>query len=187
MRIVGGKHKGRRIEAPSGRDVRPTSDRAREALFNILQHSSKLGDDAPSLDGAVVLDAFAGSGALGFEALSRGARHAIFLDSDFAALRVVKANAETLGESAHTTILKADATRPPRATQAADLVFLDPPYGQGLALPALTALAAAGWVAPGAIVSIEAGPGDAIEAPDGFALADERRYGKARILLLRCQ
>jgi 16S rRNA (guanine966-N2)-methyltransferase len=185
MRIVGGNHRGRKIEAPAGRDVRPTSDRARESLFNILMHSSKLGDDAPSLDGAIALDAFAGSGALGFEALSRGAVHATFLDSDFAALRVIKANAETLGETPHATILKADATRPPRATRAANLVFLDPPYGQDLAVPSLVALARAGWIAAGAVVSVELGPDDAFEAPDGFVIVDERRYGKARIVLLR--
>lgn len=185
MRIVGGSHRGRKIEAPVGRDVRPTSDRARESLFNILMHSSKLGDDAPSLDGAGALDAFAGSGALGFEALSRGAAHAIFLDSDFAALRVIKANAETLGVAPDTTILKADATRPPHATRAADIVFLDPPYGQDLAAPSLVALAKAGWIARGAVISVELGPDDAFEAPDGFVIADERRYGKARIVLLR--
>ena len=106
MRIVGGRHRGRRIEAPAGRDVRPTSDRARESLFNILMHSSKLGDDAPSLEGAIALDAFAGSGALGFEALSRGATHAIFLDSDFAALRMIKANAETLGVAPDTITVR---------------------------------------------------------------------------------
>ena len=185
MRIVGGRHKGRKIEAPAGRDVRPTSDRARESLFNILMHSSKLGDDAPALDGAIALDAFAGSGALGFEALSRGAAHATFLDSDFAALRIIKANAETLGVAPDTTILKADATKPPRATRAADFVFLDPPYGEDLAAPSLAALAKAGWIAPGAVISVELGPEDAFDAPEGFAIVDERQYGKAHIVLLR--
>ena len=185
MRIVGGKHRGRKIEAPAGRDVRPTSDRARESLFNILMHSSKLGDDVPSREGAIALNAFAGSGALGFEALSRGATHAIFLDSDFAALRIIKANAEALGVAPDTTILKADATRPPRATRAADFVFLDPPYGQDLAAPSLIPLAKAGWIAPGAVISVELGPDDAFEAPEGFVSVDERKYGKARIVLLR--
>jgi 16S rRNA (guanine966-N2)-methyltransferase len=185
MRIVGGSHRGRKIEAPAGRDVRPTSDRARESLFNILMHSTKLGDDAPSLDGAIVLDAFAGSGALGFEALSRGAAHATFLDSDFAALRVIKTNAETLGVAPDTTILKADATKPTRATRAADFVFLDPPYGQDLAASSLAALASAGWIAPGAVVSVELGPDDAFETPESFVIVDERKYGKARIVLLR--
>jgi 16S rRNA (guanine966-N2)-methyltransferase len=132
-----------------------------------------------------VLDAFAGCGALGLEALSRGAAHAIFLDNDFKALRSIKANAETLGETANATILKADATKPPAANRAASLVFLDPPYGKGLAAPALVALAAAGWIAPGAIVSVETGPGEDFAAPDGFTRLDERRYGKATITLLR--
>ncbi len=185
MRIVGGKHRGRKIEAPAGREVRPTSDRARESLFNILMHGTKFGTDGPIVDGAVALDAFAGSGALGFEALSRGASHAIFLDADFAALRIIRKNAETLGETERATILKADATRPPRATQAASLVLLDPPYGQALAAPALEALARGGWLAPGAIVSVELGPDDAFEPPEDFTEVDERRYGKAIIRLLR--
>lgn len=185
MRIVGGNLRGRRIEAPAGRDVRPTSDRARESLFNILMHSSKLGDDAPALDGAIALDAFAGSGALGFEALSRGAAHATFLDKDFTALRIIKANAETLGVVPDTTILKADATNPPRATRAADVVFLDAPYGQDLSAASLAALSKSGWIAPGAVVSVELGPDDSFEAPDGFSIVDERQYGKARIVLLR--
>ncbi|MEX0808280.1 MAG: 16S rRNA (guanine(966)-N(2))-methyltransferase RsmD [Dongiaceae bacterium] len=187
MRIVAGRHKGRRIAAPEGQDVRPTSDRARESLFNILAHNPRLGageDGAPIRD-AIVLDGFAGSGALGLEALSRGAAHAIFLDSDFQALRSIKANAETLGEMANATILKADATKPPPAIRAASLVFLDPPYGKGLAAPALAALAAAGWIAPGAIVSVETGPGENFVAPEGFEMIDERRYGKATITLLR--
>jgi 16S rRNA (guanine966-N2)-methyltransferase len=187
MRIVAGRLKGRRIEAPEGSDIRPTSDRARESLFNILAHSPRLGadgDGAPIRD-AIVLDAFAGCGALGLEALSRGAAHAIFLDNDFKALHSIKANAETLGETANVTILKADATKPPVAARAASLVFLDPPYGKGLAAPALVALTAAGWIAPGAIVSVETGPGEDFAAPDGFIPIDARRYGKATIALLR--
>ncbi|MEX2200744.1 MAG: 16S rRNA (guanine(966)-N(2))-methyltransferase RsmD [Dongiaceae bacterium] len=196
MRIVAGRLKGRRIAAPEGTEIRPTSDRARESLFNILAHNPQLGageHGAPIRD-AIVLDAFAGSGALGFEALSRGAAHAIFLDNEFQALRSIKANAETLGELANVTILKADATRPPmvsrEAGRTASLVFLDPPYGKGLAAPALVALAAAGWIAPDAIVSVEVGPGETgprenFAAPEGFVLIDARRYGKATITLLR--
>jgi 16S rRNA (guanine966-N2)-methyltransferase len=195
MRIVAGRLKGRRIAAPEGSDIRPTSDRARESLFNILAHNPRLGadgDGAPIRD-AIVLDAFAGCGALGLEALSRGAAHAIFLDNDFNALRSIKANADMLCELANATILKADATKPPlairaatpTASRAASLVFLDPPYGKGLAAPALTALAAAGWIAPAAIVSVETGPGENFETPDGFVSIDARRYGKATITLLR--
>jgi 16S rRNA (guanine966-N2)-methyltransferase len=191
MRIVAGRHKGRRIAAPEGKDVRPTSDRARESLFNILAHSPLLGagDEGAPIRDAIVLDAFAGCGALGLEALSRGAAHAIFLDNEFQALRSIRENAETLGELANATILRADATKPPMAiraaTRAASLVFLDPPYGKGLAAPALAALAASGWIASGAVVSVETGPGEDFAAPDGFARLDERRYGKATITLLR--
>ena len=167
--------------------MRPTTDRVRESLFNILAHNPRLGagDDGAPIRDAIVLDAFAGCGALGLEALSRGAAHAIFLDSDFEALRSIKANAEMLGELANATILKADATKPPKATRTAGLVFLDPPYGKGLAAPALTALTAAGWIAPGAGVSVETGPGEDFAAPEGFVLIDARRYGKATITLLR--
>ena len=113
MRIVGGKHRGRRIEAPPGQDVRPTSDRAREALFNILIHGHLSADGTSPLPGARVLDAFAGSGALGLEALSRGAGHALFIESDAKACAAIRANAKALGETANATVIPGDATKPP--------------------------------------------------------------------------
>jgi 16S rRNA (guanine966-N2)-methyltransferase len=183
MRIVAGKHRGRVLAAPTGRDTRPTSARAREALFNILAHGD-LGD-APPLDGAIVLDAFAGTGAFAFEALSRGAQFATLLDTDRAALAAAKANAAALKETATVAIEPRDATRPGRAARAHSLVFLDPPYRQDLAVPALTALANQGWIDAGALVIAEIGAKEDLAPPADFTAFDERVYGAAKFVLMR--
>ncbi len=186
MRIVGGKHRGRRIEAPPGQDVRPTSDRAREALFNILIHGHLSADGTSPLPGARVLDAFAGSGALGLEALSRGAGHALFIESDAKACAAIRANAKALGETANATVMPGDATKPPPCPGApCSIVFLDPPYGRDLTAPALAALAARGWIADGAICIVELAIDDGITLPPSFTLLDDRNYGKARLLILK--
>ena len=184
MRIVGGKHRGRRLLAPPGDAVRPTSDRAREALFNILSHGRLAANGLP-FAGAVVLDAFAGTGALGLEALSRGAAEAVFIERDRDALATLRRNIETLDETTRTRIMPGDATRPPRGTAACAVAFLDPPYRSGLAGPALTALAAAGWLAPEALVVIETAAGEEFPPAEGFTLLDERVYGAARLAFLR--
>jgi 16S rRNA (guanine966-N2)-methyltransferase len=182
MRIVGGRHRGRALVAPPGGTVRPTSDRAREALFNILAHGSYA---APFLD-AVVVDAFAGTGALGLEALSRGAAEAWFIESDRAALEALRRNVAALGEESRAHVIAGDPTKPPSGRgRAAAVAFLDPPYRSGLAAPALAALAAAGWLAPAAIATVEIAAREGFAAPPGFALLDERRYGAARLLILR--
>ncbi|WP_142847875.1 16S rRNA (guanine(966)-N(2))-methyltransferase RsmD [Telmatospirillum sp. J64-1] len=178
MRIVGGRHKGRALTAPQGMETRPTSDRARESLFNILAHSGET-----PLQGARVLDAFAGSGALGFEALSRGAAQAIFLDTAPAALSAIRANAATLKESP--TILRVDATNPPPAPAACDLVFLDAPYNKTLSEPALASLAAKGWIAPDAACIVEVAAREDFFAPPGFEEWDRRSYGAAKVIFLR--
>jgi 16S rRNA (guanine966-N2)-methyltransferase len=188
MRIVGGKHRGRKIAAPPGVDVRPTSDRAREALFNILIHGHLAADGTSPLPGARVLDAFAGSGALGLEALSRGAAHALFIDSDAKACTAIRANAKALGETVNVTVIPGDATKPPPPPGApCSIVFLDPPYGRDLAAPALAALAARGWIADGAVCVVELAINDGITLPPGFTLIDDRRYGKARLLVVEYQ
>lgn len=185
MRIVAGKHRGRTLESPLGGAVRPTSDRARESLFNILEHGKLASGGLSPVRGARVLDAFCGTGALGLEALSRGATAAVFLDLDAAALKLARTNAKTLGETERAQFITADAQRPPRADAPCTLVFLDPPYGEGLAGPALLALADGGWFAPGAIVIVETAHQDNVSAPEGFTTADERRYGKAKLTFLR--
>ena len=190
MRIVAGKYRGRAIAAPADAKVRPTSDRVRENVFNILVHG-RLSEGESLLDGAAVLDAFAGSGALGLEALSRGARDAVFLDDDVKALACIRRNASELGELERAVIVKADATVPPAPAKVRghpgprSLVFIDPPYLSGMAANALAALADAGWLAADALVVVELADREPFAPPAGFALADERRYGRTRLLFLR--
>jgi 16S rRNA (guanine966-N2)-methyltransferase len=185
VRIVGGRHRGRRLLAPTGRDVRPTSDRTRESLFNILAHSGWGPDDGSPIDGAVVLDAFCGTGALALEALSRGAARALFLDKARSSLDIARRNADDLRETASCRFVLGDAVKPPPAPDAADLVFLDPPYGQDLAPPSLAGLARSGWIAPACLCVVEVGADDPFTPPDGFAPLDERSYSQARVIFLR--
>jgi 16S rRNA (guanine966-N2)-methyltransferase len=185
MRVIGGSWRGRRLEAPQGTAVRPTSDRAREAVFNILEHGRHMRGDGSPIPGARVLDAFAGSGALGIEALSRGAVHATFLDNNPAALAAIERNLAALGALGAATVRRADCLAPPRATEPCGIVFLDPPYGETLASPALLALTGAGWIAGGALCIVELSRDEAFEAPDGFEPLDDRHYGKARMVILR--
>jgi 16S rRNA (guanine966-N2)-methyltransferase len=185
IKVVGGRHRGRSIETPEGMTTRPTSNRARESLFNILMHASWNEDGTSPLVEARVLDAFAGSGALGIEALSRGAAHATFLDTDATAIRLIGENLRKLGEAGNAKAIRGDATRPPPSREACDLVFLDPPYRSGLAAPALTALAEAGWLKAGAIATVELANTEDIVLPPGFEAIDERRYGAAKIVILR--
>ncbi|MFN6955580.1 MAG: 16S rRNA (guanine(966)-N(2))-methyltransferase RsmD [Acetobacteraceae bacterium] len=179
MRIIAGAHRGRRLVAPAGLGTRPTADRLRQALFDMLWHAPWAG--RARIEGARVLDAFAGSGALGLEALSRGAASAVFLEQDRAALAALRANIAGCREQRRSRVLAADALAPPRAEAGCDLVFLDPPYGKGLLAPALSALARAGWIAPGALVVAETAAEAPEEAPEGFALLAERRHGAGMV------
>jgi 16S rRNA (guanine966-N2)-methyltransferase len=184
VRIVGGRHRGRRLIAPPGDTVRPTSDRAREALFNILSHGRFAALGLP-FAGKPVLDAFAGTGALGLEALSRGASAAIFIETEREALSALRRNIAALGEEDSAQVLAGDATRPPRAVLRCAVILLDPPYGSGLAAPALAALAAAGWLAEDALAVAEVAAREPLSAPAGFSVIDERVYGAARLVFLR--
>jgi len=184
MRIVGGRHRGRRLVAPPGDAVRPTSDRAREALFNILSHGDFAAGGSP-FAGENVVDAFAGTGALGLEALSRGAARAAFIETDRAALSALRRNLAALDEEDAADVIAGDATRPPRAPYACSLAFLDPPYRSELAGPALSALAAAGWLAPYGLAIVEIAVKEPFSPPPGFAMIDERTYGAARLVFLR--
>lgn len=183
MRIVGGDFRGKPLSAPEGRDtVRPTSDRARESIFNILMHNH-----FGTLDGVRVLDVFAGTGALGLEALSRGAAQVVFLERGGPALAALKANIAALKVERRTTLILGDATAPPVAgkNSGAELVFLDPPYDAPVLVPALQGLARQGWLAEGAVLVCEHHFATDLEAPAGFEVLDERRYGKAKITVLR--
>ena len=175
MRVISGRWRGRALIAPPGEATRPTSDRAREAIFSMLV--SRLG----SFEDLDVLDVFAGTGALSIEALSRGAATACFVDTDAAAVRAIRANLNALGATGD--VRQAPVTALGRAPRPHHLVFLDPPYGKGLAEPALAHLWAQGWIAPAALVSIETAANEAL-ATDWEMLVD-RRFGKALVRLLR--
>src|SRR6266481_4577202 len=167
LRIVGGSHRGRRLVAPPGDLVRPTSDRAREALFNILSHGNFSASGLP-FAGRPVLDAFAGTGAFGLEALSRGASAAAFIERERDALAALRRNIVALDEGDRAHIVAGDATRPPRAALACALAFLDPPYHSGLAASGLSALAAGGWLTPDALIVIEVAAREELLLPEGF-------------------
>jgi 16S rRNA (guanine966-N2)-methyltransferase len=184
MRIVGGRHRGRRLAAPPGDSVRPTSDRAREALFNILSHGRFAASGLP-FAGKPVLDGFAGTGALGLEALSRGASAAVFIETEREALAALRRNIAALGEEDSAHLIVGDATRPPRAVMRCAVAFLDPPYGSGLAAPAVAALASAGWLTEDALAVVEVAAREPLPIPDGFSVVDERVYGAARLVFLR--
>lgn len=186
MRVVGGRWRGRKLASGAGH-FRPTAERVRETLFDILAHNpTYAGAAGPAPEGMMVLDGFAGSGAFGLEALSRGAGAAIFLEKDAKALAVLGANVASLGVSAEAQILRRDAVNPGRPPALrADLVFLDPPYGKGLAPRALFGLAQAGWLAPGALAVAEMAVAEDDAPPPGFALLDSRRYGDTKIAFWR--
>jgi 16S rRNA (guanine966-N2)-methyltransferase len=188
LRIVGGRFGGRKLEIPPGGAVRPTSDRAREALFNILAHGDYRTPHGPLPLGARVLDVFAGSGALGLEALSRGAEHVAFLEQDPAHLKLIRKNAFLLNDGDAVSLLPRDGVNPgppPSANPSpADLALLDPPYDSGLGPRALAALDRAGWLAPACTAVIEVAAKEAVEPPEGFEVREARKYGAAKLVFL---
>jgi 16S rRNA (guanine966-N2)-methyltransferase len=183
MRIAGGRLKNRPLHAPAGRATRPTSDRVREAIFNVLAH----GIEGFSLEGARALDLFAGSGALGLEALSRGARFVLFVDEQAAARAAIRRNAESLDVIGQIKIWRRDATRlgPCAPLAPFGLAFIDPPYGRGLGEAALAQLMDGTWLEPDAVVVVEETERAAVAAPDGLAVLDSRAYGDTQVLFLR--
>jgi 16S rRNA (guanine966-N2)-methyltransferase len=181
LRIIAGRHRGRRIETPVGLATRPTSDRAREALFAILEHGE------PPLHGARFLDLFSGSGAAALEAVSRGAASALCVDQASAAVAAIRRNITTLGEEERVAVTRADACRLGAASGRFDIAFLDPPYGSGLAVPTLAVLVEEGWLAPGARIVVETAQRETLECPPGLVAEDERRYGAARFVFLRAR
>ena len=182
MRIVGGRLKGRMLKTPASRAIRPTSERLRESIFDILEHRF------PGLiEGARVVDLFAGTGALAIEALSRGAGFALFVDNGAEARALLRANVEALALGGVTRIWRADATRLGSAPAGGPfgLAFLDPPYGQSLASPALASLVLGGWLEPNALCVVEEDAKADIAAPIGLARLDERVYGDTKIAIFQ--
>jgi len=186
MRIVAGSLKGRAIVAPEGQGTRPTSDRARQAIFNVLEHAGWAED---VLDGARVIDLYAGSGALGYEAISRGGAFCLFVETDDGARGAIRENMDAYGLFGRTRVHRRSATdlgpRPGSAGEAFTLAFLDPPYGKGLGEQTLEKLLEGNWLAPTALVVYERGSDEPeIETP-GYERMDARDYGAARVLFLK--
>lgn len=178
MRIVAGRFKGKALLSPKDDSIRPTSDRAREAMFNIL--ASRIG---VQLDGLKVLDLFAGTGALGLEALSRGAQSCVFVDTGAEARGLVRDHIEAFGIAGIAKLLRRDATAlgPAGTMGPVDLVFLDPPYGKGLGELALASLKAGGWLQPDATIVLEESAAVTLALPEGFVVDDRREYGAAAV------
>ncbi len=183
MRIVGGRFRGRPLRNPTSQATRPTADRLRETLFNVLAHA--YGDPA---SGGRVIDLFAGTGALGLEALSRGAAHALFVEQGAEARALIRDNVETLGVAGLCRIFRRDATKLGDVQAAPfDLAFLDPPYGQGLGEAALVSLRDGRWLSAGAVLILEEAASAEVTIPAGFATAERRDSGDTQLLFLRLQ
>jgi 16S rRNA (guanine966-N2)-methyltransferase len=182
MRVVGGRMRGRALAAPKSHTIRPTADRLRESLFNILTHS--YGDPMAN---ARVLDLFAGTGALGVEALSRGAAFALFVDDDAEARALLRENVAALGLGGTSRIFRRDATKlgPAHPVEPFSLAFLDPPYGRGLAERSLASARAGEWLAAGALVVVEEAAKAQFAAPEGFTELERRRYDDTEFIFLR--
>jgi 16S rRNA (guanine966-N2)-methyltransferase len=182
VRVIGGRFRGRALTGPKSWSVRPTSDRLRETLFNILAHAYE-----DPITGARVLDLFAGTGALGLEALSRGASYALFVDDSSEGRGLVRANIDALGVAGITKVFRRDATRLGGAHPNApfSLVFCDPPYGRDLATKALASALAGGWLAPGALILVEEAAEAELALPAGITLQEERGFGETKVLFCR--
>jgi len=182
MRVVGGALKGRRLATPKSDAIRPTTDRARESLFNILEHAYP-----GSIEGARVLDLFSGTGALGIEAISRGAAYCLFVEQDIAARALIRENVEALGLQGCTRIFRRDATHmgPIGTMQPFRLVFADPPYGKGLGEKAVASLLAGGWLEKGVLVVVEETASNPFQLPEGLTLLDRRIYASSSLSICR--
>lgn len=186
MRIIAGKHKGRPLSRPPAMITRPTMDRVRESIFNMLSHTD-IDGKFEHVEGAKVLDAFSGSGALGLECLSRGATYVYFFDKNTRALATVRENVWSLNESESCKIMKADALSPPPAPQAMNLVLLDPPFGKNYVALSLPPLLKAGWIDDHTLIVAEIATREDLNLPDGFSIIKEKVYGTAQMFFIRTQ
>ena len=188
MRIVGGSFRGKKLLFPEDKRVRPTSDRAREALFNILSHDSEMRQEQGPLPlNSRVLDVFSGTGALGLEALSRGAAHVTFVDNHPDSLKLIEGNVKNMGARQNSDILRRDALNIGRPGAAYDLVLMDPPYKAGLTFPTLISLAEGGWLKPDTVIVIELAAKEKASLPSKFQMLKERTYGAAKLIFLRAE
>lgn len=187
LRITGGTARGRTLLTLEGDAIRPTADRTRKAIFDLLEGGRFSRDGGSPLVDARVVDVCCGTGALGLEALSRGARHAVLLDQSPEARGLARANAERLGLADRVSVIAGDAATPPPASDACALLFADPPYASGLVSILPAAFARAGWLGPEALLALEVPVGTSAETPEGFMLLEDRRYGRARVRLLRAR
>lgn len=185
LKIIAGKHRGRRIETKESAKIRPTGSMARGAIFNILMHGSFGPNGESPLIGKSVVDLFCGTGALGLEALSRGAAHVTFVDQSAESMSLARANAANMGETSSVHFVRSDSTSLPRARAQCSLAFLDPPYNSGLAAKSLLSLGTQGWLEPGAIAVVETSVRETLPALAGFEVFDERKYGNSKITFLR--
>jgi 16S rRNA (guanine966-N2)-methyltransferase len=182
MRIIAGAYKGRKLFTPEGSDIRPTSDRAREAIFNLIMHGRYAGENVIDCH---ILDICCGTGALGLEALSRGARIATFIDQDKRSIELAKKNVTHCSANAQSFFVQSDATKLPPAREAANLVLMDAPYATPLLAPTYAALVRGNWLAPAALLVAEQSRDMAVPTLDGAELLDERIYGKAKVLVYK--
>ena len=182
MRVVGGRLRGRNLAAPASREIRPTADRLRESLFNILVHAYE-----NPVEDARVLDLFAGTGALGIEAISRGAGFALFVDNGAEARALLRSNVEALGLGGVTKVFRRDATNlgPAHPVEPFSLVFLDPPYGKGLAEKALASLRDGGWLTKEALLVVEEAKAATLTTPEGFVELERRAYDDTEFVFLK--
>ena len=181
MRLIAGKYKGRKLLLPDAKYTRPTSDRGREAIFNVLAHHEEI-----NLVGAIVLDVFAGSGAMGLEALSRGAAHVTFIEQQPQVVQILKKNVESLGAAAHTTIIPMNFERIPQTLSPANIIFMDPPYNQGLEIEALKYIESKGWILEDTIIILETDAHfDGTPLKSISDIVEERTYGRAKFWMLQ--
>jgi 16S rRNA (guanine966-N2)-methyltransferase len=184
LRIITGTHRGRSLEIPLNKEVRPTSGRVREAAFNILSHGVFRDHDHTILENARVADLFCGSGALGFEALSRGANHVTFTDKNSDNLEVARRNAAMLGETKKCKFIRCDSSEPPTEQTAFDILFLDPPYKSGMLELSISNLITRGWSRTNSIFVIECSKHESINPHENLSLHSQRIYGNTQLLLL---
>jgi len=184
LRIIAGKHRGRKIEIKDNAKIRPTGGRARGAIFNILMHGN-FGPDGSPLVGKPVVDVFCGTGALGLEALSHGAAHVTFIDQSAESIALARLNASKMGEENNAHFIRSDSTSLPMARKRHTLAFLDPPYDSGLAIKSLASLDKHEWLAPGAVVIVELSAREVFTPSESYRVFDERAYGNTKIVFLR--